>query len=330
MCSPFGDWKNPPTERDLTDDELNSGAVIKEILSTPPIESDNNKIAFMFLTPDTLPFEKLWEKFFFGHEDKYSVYVHSSDRKSGHASPIFANADIRSSKVEWGKISMVDAERRLLANAFQNTDNQHFILLSESCIPLYNFDQIYRYLMETNVSFIDCFHDPGPHGVGRYSEKTKPEVKKTDFRKGSQWFSVKRQHALIILSDSLYYSKFKKHCQPGMAGDKNCYADEHYLPTVFNMIDPGGIANRSITYVDWSEGKWHPRTFMEADVTKQLLRDLTSIDKCVHVTSDEKKVEEQMPCLWNGVQRPCYLFARKFYPQTQHKLMNLLSNLSII
>lgn len=56
------------------------------------------------------------------------------------------------------------------------------------------------------------------------------------------------------------------------------------------MIDPGGIANRSITYVDWSEGKWHPRTFMEADVTKQLLRDLTSIDKCVHVTSDEKVI----------------------------------------
>lgn len=34
-------------------------------------------------------------------------------------------------QVVWGKISMVDAERRLLANALQDPDNQHFVLLSD-------------------------------------------------------------------------------------------------------------------------------------------------------------------------------------------------------
>jgi hypothetical protein len=28
------------------------------------VQSKNTKIAFMFLTPSLLPFEKLWEKFF--------------------------------------------------------------------------------------------------------------------------------------------------------------------------------------------------------------------------------------------------------------------------
>jgi hypothetical protein len=28
------------------------------------VQSKNPKIAFMFLTPSSLPFEKLWEKFF--------------------------------------------------------------------------------------------------------------------------------------------------------------------------------------------------------------------------------------------------------------------------
>lgn len=37
-------------------------------------------------------------------------------------------------KVAWGKISMVDAEKRLLANALQDTDNQHFVLLSDRCL----------------------------------------------------------------------------------------------------------------------------------------------------------------------------------------------------
>ena len=34
-------------------------------------------------------------------------------------------------QVIWGKISMVDAERRLLANALHDPDNQHFVLLSD-------------------------------------------------------------------------------------------------------------------------------------------------------------------------------------------------------
>lgn len=28
-----------------------------------------------------------------------------------------------------------------------------------------------------------------------------------------QWFSVKRQHALLILADNLYYTKFKHYCR---------------------------------------------------------------------------------------------------------------------
>lgn len=74
---------------------------------------------------------------------------------------------------------MIDAEKRLLAHALEDPDNQHFVLLSErfinfhlppsnfelepypnncshySCVPLHNFDYIYSYLMETNVSFVD-------------------------------------------------------------------------------------------------------------------------------------------------------------------------------
>lgn len=34
-------------------------------------------------------------------------------------------------QVAWGEISMVDAEKRLLANALLDPDNQHFVLLSE-------------------------------------------------------------------------------------------------------------------------------------------------------------------------------------------------------
>lgn len=35
-------------------------------------------------------------------------------------------------------------------------------------------------------------------------------------------------------------------------------------------------------------------------------------------------------CLWNGVRRPCYLFARKFLPDTLENLLNIFSNFSTI
>ncbi|GJN01820.1 hypothetical protein PR202_ga19120 [Eleusine coracana subsp. coracana] len=208
--------------------------------------------------------------FFQGHEGRYSIYVHASREKPEHVSPLFVGRDIHSEKVTWGKISMVDAERRLLANALQDSDNQHFVLLSDSySVILFRVELISFYI------FSSSFYDPGPHGNFRYSKNMLPEVRESDFRKGSQWFSVKRQHALMIVADSLYYNKFKHHCRPGMEDGRNCYADEHYLPTLFY------------------------------------------------------KVVTQNPCLWNGVKRPCYLFARKFYPESINNLLNLFSNYTL-
>ncbi|CAL1415123.1 unnamed protein product [Linum trigynum] len=326
-CKALSDWLPPAPAREFTDSEIASQVVIREILRSPPVKSKTSKIAFMFLTPGQLPFEKLWEKFFNGHEGKFSVYVHASNNKPVHVSRYFVNRDIRSEQVIWGKISMIDAERRLLANAMQDPDNQHFVLLSDSCIPLHKFDYVYNYLLYTNVSFLDCFYDPGPHGNGRYSEHMLPEVDIKDFRKGAQWFSMKRQHAMIVLADSLYYSKFRDYCKHGMDGGKNCIADEHYLPTFFHMIDPQGIANWSVTHVDWSERKWHPKSYTAHDVTRELIKNLTSIDVSVHVTSEEKSLDvDEQPCIWNGIQRPCYLFARKFHAETLDNLLQLFSS----
>ncbi|KAD6119666.1 hypothetical protein E3N88_10937 [Mikania micrantha] len=294
LSSSCSGHENTPVvpSRELTDEENAARVVITEILKSSPATPNNPKVAFMFLTPGPLPFEMLWDKFFQGHDGRFTVYVHASREQPAHASPYFRRRNIRSEKVDWGKISMVDAERRLLMNALQDPDNQQFVLLSDSCVPLHNFDYVYNYLIFTNLSFIDCYDDPGPHGAGgRYSEHMLPEIEFKDFRKGSQWFTMTRKHALIIMADSLYYRKFRLYCRPGFEG-RNCYADEHYFQTLFYMVDPGGIANWSVTYVDWSERKWHPRSYKPQDITSKLLRNLTTFDIGLHFTSDEKKKEE--------------------------------------
>ncbi|GAY37216.1 hypothetical protein CUMW_027340 [Citrus unshiu] len=277
-------------------EEIASRVVMKEILD--PVRSKNPKVAFMFMTRGSLPFELLWDKFFNGHEGKFSVYVHVSKGKLICISPHFVNRDIRSAEVRWGKISMVDAERRLLANALKDPENQRFA------------------------------------GNGRYSTGMLPEIEKKNFRKGSQWFAMKRQHAVITLADNLYYPKFRDVCLiMQLNPERNrsyCVADEHYLPTLFNIIDPGGISNWSLTHVDWSEKKFHPKMYKASDVTSELIKNITSVDISEHVTSDNQKKRLIQPCLRNGIRRPCYLFARKFHPDTLENLLNIFSNFSTI
>jgi hypothetical protein len=99
VCTPFKDWLPSMGRRERTDEEIISSVVIRDILSMPMPVSKNPKIALMFLTPGSLPFEKLWEKFLQGHEGRYSIYVHASREKPVHTSSLFAGRDIHSDAV---------------------------------------------------------------------------------------------------------------------------------------------------------------------------------------------------------------------------------------
>lgn len=63
-CNILSNWLPPAVTREYTDAEVASHVVIRDILDTPTIQPEIPKVAFMYLTPGTLPFEKLWDKFF--------------------------------------------------------------------------------------------------------------------------------------------------------------------------------------------------------------------------------------------------------------------------
>ncbi|GFP88046.1 hypothetical protein PHJA_000948300 [Phtheirospermum japonicum] len=226
------------------------------------------KIAFMFLTKGPLPLAPLWERFFKGHDGLYSIYVHSlpSFKPDFPSSSVFYKRQIPSQVSEWGRMSMCDAERRLLANALLDISNERFVLLSESCIPLYNFTTIYNHITGSKYSFMGAFDDPGPYGRGRYNDNMLPEVNITEWRKGSQWFEVNRKLALYIVEDTKFYPKFSEFCRPA------CYVDEHYFPTMLTIRAANQLANRSVTWVDWSRGGAHPATFGGSDITDEFMR----------------------------------------------------------
>lgn len=262
------------------------------------------KVAFMFLTKGPLPLGPLWERFLKGHEGLYSIYIHSTPPFLANfpASSVFYRRQIPSKVAEWGRMSMCDAERRLLANALLDISNERFVLLSESCIPLYNFTLIYHYIMKSKYSFMGAFDDPGPYGRGRYNGNMKPEVSISQWRKGAQWFEVNRKLAVNIVEDTTFYKKFEEFCKPA------CYVDEHYFPTMLTIQSGNLIANRSITWVDWSRGGAHPATFGKADITEEFLHRVVSNHKCLYN---------------NQPSSTCFLFARKFAPSTLEPLLQL-------
>ncbi|XP_058073998.1 glycosyltransferase BC10-like [Magnolia sinica] len=296
-------WIMPPRNlmHTMTDKELFWRATLVPRMRKYPFKRVP-KIAFMFLTKGPLPLSPLWERFLKGHEGLFSIYIHSlpSYRANFTSTSVFYQRQIPSEVSEWGQMSMCDAERRLLANALLDISNEWFVLLSETCIPLFNFSIIYKYLTRSRHSFMGAFDDPGQYGRGRYNESMAPEVNISQWRKGSQWFAISRWPAVYIVEDTKFYPKFKEFCKP------HCYVDEHYFPTMLTSVAPRLLANRTLTWVDWSRGGAHPATFGRADITEEFLN----------------RIIEGRTCLYNNRSSSvCYLFARKFAPSTLEPLL---------
>ncbi|KAA8541257.1 hypothetical protein F0562_025136 [Nyssa sinensis] len=293
--------KPPNAMHDMEDEELLWRASMVPRIHHYPFKRVP-KVAFLFLTRGDLPLASLWEMFFKGHERLYSIYVHALPSFNGTVpeNSVFHGRRIPSKEVEWGKVNMIQAERRLLANALLDFLNQRFVLLSESCIPIFNFSTVYSYLMGSDKTFVEAYDLVGPVGRGRYNKRMNPVIKLEQWRKGSQWFEMDRDLAVEVISDQKYFPIFERYCKPP------CYSDEHYLPTLVSTRFWKRNSNRSLTWVDWSKGGPHPTRFYRTEVTIELL----------------KKMRHGSHCEYNGKStNVCFLFARKFLPNALVRLL---------
>jgi hypothetical protein len=157
------------------------------------------KIAFCFLIYDTIHHEELWNLFFKNIDHCcYSIYIHYK-----HNVPLqYFEAYKLTHCVDtiYADRSIVHAQNILLENALRDEDNQHFIFLSQSCIPLKHFNYIYRHLDHT-VSYFnqspDSYRFPRCDSLLQYMDK---EV----IKKASQWCILNRKHSEIVLRNTVY------------------------------------------------------------------------------------------------------------------------------
>ncbi|KAK4790983.1 hypothetical protein SAY86_031396 [Trapa natans] len=313
-------------------DELDDLSVLRRAsaasssLSRLSSSSSSLKIAFLFLTNSDLHFSPLWQRFFRDGRSRslFNIYVHadpSANISLPPAGSVFHGRLIPSKRTSRASPTLISATRRLLAAAIlDDPANFYFAVLSQYCIPLHSFDYVYRSLViSTTFDSSIAIAESAQHGVrlrynsyievldrssrlwkryiarGRYVML--PEVPFDKFRVGSQFFTLTRLHALMVVRDRSLWRKFKLPCYREDA----CFPEEHYFPTLLSMKDRHGLTGYTLTAVNWTGTvNGHPHTYGPREVSPELIQRLR----------DSKHSES-------------YLFARKFSPDCLAKLMEI-------
>ncbi|RLN34351.1 hypothetical protein C2845_PM03G20220 [Panicum miliaceum] len=157
------------------------------------------KVAFLFLTNSDLTFAPLWERFFAGNEARLTVYVHA------------------------------DPAARLRLPAARSFRGRFH------CVPLHSFQRLYAALFPPPApgarrglqprrlpSYIEVLTGEAQMPA-RYAARGEgamlPEVPYDRFRIGSQFFTLARRHAVLVVRERRLWRKFRVPCLPEMAQD---------------------------------------------------------------------------------------------------------------
>lgn len=276
--------------------------------------NQKSKIAFLFLTNTDLHFAPLWELFFQNNQHLYNIYVHA-DPSSKITPPggVFSGRFIAAKKTQRASPTLISAARRLLATALLDDPlNLYFALVSQHCIPLHSFQYIYNSLIVKPISgwrwssfpsyrsFIEISSDQPmlwDRYISRGEKQMLPDVPFDTFRYGSQFFTLTREHALVVVRDRRLWRKFKVPCY----NLNSCYPEEHYFPTLLSMEDPDGCTGFTLTHVNWTGSvDGHPHLYGPAEVLPRLIRELRSSNSS-----------------------HSFMFARKFSPDCLRPLLDM-------
>ena len=215
-----------------------------------------NKIAFLFLTIESLHQGEIWWRYLKEAGHRCNLYTHA--KLPHHIQQEFLRHTQIPNTVptRWANISLVHATNNLILEALRDPTNKYLMLLSEKCIPLRPFSDFYDYTFGHQKSSIFWYpwrNKPGQN-KSRFNTLSTAErnlartmqlgLQLSNFMKQSQWMLLRRDHASFVVHNN-YTALFKSMAAP----------DEHYYINVLKAkvkdFDKDNI-NYPITHVDWN------------------------------------------------------------------------------
>lgn len=266
--------------------------------------AQHNKIAFLFLTRDNLARSDIWQQFLAGHESKYSVFCHPKHPQNVTDPVLKPHVIAEHVDTCWGCIGTVEANMLMMQRALSaDVNNQHFVLVSESCVPLCPFATIYAAL-RPGTTYMSIFQQ----NFERYDKIIQPTFPKRAFTKHcAQGVVFSREHAEILVNTRHnYLPRWQQvHC-----------VDEHYFCNVLRLQDPHfqeKTALVKITYDKWGKHLLDKKKYREnIDVQMDSYNTMFSVsNKFIDLLRSNK-----------------YLFGRKFVARTKVDVTYLLTSLN--
>lgn len=196
------------------------------------------KIAFCFLTYNNIIRNDIWDKFFENvDKNKYIVFIHPKKQFPSKYN-IVKNIIPTKSKTH---ISVVRATIQLLRETYESDKEiTHFIFITQSCIPLYKFDDIYNFITTFKQSIISSINNHHRERYLNLSTTIKNLISENNFVK---------QHAnmMLIRDDVEFLIKidFTHHFE------KILCPDEHYFINILKYLYKRNIINKQINFCNF-------------------------------------------------------------------------------
>ena len=198
------------------------------------------KIALCFLTYGNLSQPFLWSRIINNNKDRVNVYIHNKNDFIDNEYNLHEYCIKNRVETEHGKKSLVEATLVLFRESFLNDENMFFILLSDKCIPLHNFEYIYTQIVEINSNIMCTFKNGIRHRYRMINDMN--FIKETDFLQQHQWLLLDRK-----TTDFFINNDFLK-----MYNDTSFAVDEHYFGNICMKFGIPYI-NKQITYANWKD-----------------------------------------------------------------------------
>jgi hypothetical protein len=183
---------------------------------------------------------EIWEKYFEHNENKINIYCHPKYPDKVSIPWLKKNIIPGLVETEWGLIT--DAYYQLLNTAFKDKSNMKFITISESCIPLRCFDDLYSEIIENteneNISYIKLWNKITNYDLD-VRIKTQNNYENYNFIKHYARFCLSRQHTELLLTKKKDFISFFNKMHVG---------DEFFLSLLYPL---NNYKNREITFDNW-------------------------------------------------------------------------------
>jgi galactoside 2-L-fucosyltransferase 1/2 len=265
--------------------KLRKKELIKIISKNKKVKSPS-QVAFCFLLMDKIQHAHIWEDFFDqDHKDTSNIYSHIKSI-SPQTSSWIKKAHVRTVGTNWCGEGLILAFVQMLKKALKNPNNKYFVLLSDTCIPLYNYSETYKKILSTPKSRM-------------YFELENENVfeDRNDIYNGHQWVILNRKIALdyIKLSDSKnqksqsFIKKFRKlykdnkvsigrkkpiqaHNSTWVGGCPDEIYPINWLVSKYKKNISKYVKNQMTTYTSWDYEKDpdHPQIFNIKTVKKYI------------------------------------------------------------